>query len=366
MNNKINLGQYFTNEKFVNLMLSLIKNNGSKLEPSCGDGSFFNKISNCIGIEYDKNICPLNAINMDFFDYSIENKFDTIIGNPPYVKFNDIIDETKLKLDLTLFDKRSNLYLFFINKCLEHLNHNGELIFITPRDFIKFTSATKLNEKIYNLGTITDIIDLGDDKFSSEASPNLLIWRFEKDNFTRKTNDKLNFWINDGQIMFTEKEYKIKFNDLFYIKVGGVSGMDKIFEHPNGQEFIYSETCKTGKLKKMIYNKHYEYLNNYKIELLNRKIKKFNENNWWMWGRNCYQSNKPRIYVNCKTRNKKPFFINECKLYDGTIFAIFPKDENIDLEYWKDYLNNVDWDELGFMCNGRYLFTQKSLENTYI
>jgi adenine-specific DNA-methyltransferase len=26
-------------------------------------------------------------------------------------------------------------------------------------------------------------------------------------------------------------------------------------------------------------------------------------------------------------------------------------------------LNNVNWDELGFLCDGRYLFSQKSLEN---
>ena len=32
---------------------------------------------------------------MDFFQYSIENKSDTIIGNPPYVRYQDIPKDTK-------------------------------------------------------------------------------------------------------------------------------------------------------------------------------------------------------------------------------------------------------------------------------
>ena len=29
-------------------------------------------------------------------------------------------------------------------------------------------------------------------------------------------------------------------------------------------------------------------------------------------------------------------------------------------------LNKVKWDELGFVCDGRYIFSQKSLENTVL
>ena len=116
------LGQVFTPENIVEQMLNLRKNVGSILEPSCGDGIFLNKIKDCVGIEYDSNICPKNAINLDFFDYSLTNTFDTIIGNPPYIKYTNICDDTKIKLDISLFNKRSNLYLFFIEKSIKHLN----------------------------------------------------------------------------------------------------------------------------------------------------------------------------------------------------------------------------------------------------
>jgi adenine-specific DNA-methyltransferase len=83
---------------------------------------------------------------MDFFDFPISNKYSTIIGNPPYVKYQDIIPETLRKISSNIFDERTNLNLFFIEKCIKHLKKHGELIFIVPRDFMKSTSAIKLNE----------------------------------------------------------------------------------------------------------------------------------------------------------------------------------------------------------------------------
>ena len=366
----INLGQVFTPKYIVSQMLSLIKNNGKILEPCCGNGAFLNELpkDRTIGIEIDPQYKGENIINMDFFDYSISNKFDTIIGNPPYVRFQDIPEETKKKLDLKMFDKRSNLYLFFIYKSILHLNPHGELIFITPRDFLKSTSAIKLNEFIYKNGTITDLIDLGDEKVFKNFTPNVIIWRFEKDNFSRKTTTYKQFTYSNGQLLFTDNSYPVKFSSLFYVKVGGVSGNDKIFENKEygNADFVCSYTAKTGKTKRMIYNIKIPYLEQFKEQLLNRKIRKFTEKDWWKWGRDFYHSNDERIYVNCKTRNKNPFFLHPSKYYDGSVLAIFPKNKNLDVRELCDELNKVNWYELGFVCDGRYIFSQKSLENAVL
>ena len=74
-------------------------------------------------------------------------------------------------------------------------------------------------------------------------------------------------------------------------------------------------------------------------------------------------SNKERIYVNCKTRDNKPFFTNDSKYYDGSVLAIFPK-KDIDINLAIGMLNSVNWSDLGFIVGGRLCFTQKSLENT--
>lgn len=118
----------------------------------------------------------------------------------------------------------------------------------------------------------------------------------------------------------------------------------------------------------MFYNIYDKELEPYKNQLLNIKIRNFNENNWYMWGRNCYVSNLPRIYVNYRTRNEKPFFIHSCNCYDGSILGIFPKFsvDNETLIKICEELNNVNWNELGFMCGNRYLFSQNALENTIL
>ena len=51
---------------------------------------------------------------------------------------------TLARLDSVLFDGRSNLYLYFIEKAVRHLRHGGELIFIVPREFTKLTAARQI------------------------------------------------------------------------------------------------------------------------------------------------------------------------------------------------------------------------------
>ena len=245
------LGQVFTPVHIVDKMLKLKKNNGRTLEPSAGDGAFSSKIDGCVLIEIDKDKATKGALNIDFFDYPITEKFDTIIGNPPYVKYKDIIDSTKSKLDMEIFNERTNLSLFFIYKSIQHLKDNGELIFIVPRDFLKATSSQKLNKYIYETGTITDFYDLGDKVIFKDAVPNTVIFRYEKNNFNRKTSNNKTFKCINGQLLFLENEYNIKFSDLFFVKVGAVSGADKLFENEKGNlKLVCSETKTTGKTKK--------------------------------------------------------------------------------------------------------------------
>jgi len=84
------LGQVFTPVSIVQLMLSLRRRSGRVLEPSCGDGAFSNLIPDCVAIELDSANAPRHALVMDFFDFPLSETFETIIGNPPYVRFQDI------------------------------------------------------------------------------------------------------------------------------------------------------------------------------------------------------------------------------------------------------------------------------------
>jgi adenine-specific DNA-methyltransferase len=384
------LGQVFTPKSIAKFMAGLRKTSGIALEPSCGNGVFLEYLAEFKALEIDPTHAPKDSIILDFFNLSAEEKFECVIGNPPYVRYQDIPEDTKMLLNENYFDKRTNLYLFFIEKSIRHLAHEGELIFIVPREFIKSTASKTLNEKIFEFGTVTHLVDFGDSKIFTNAVPNCVVFRFEKGDFTRKTLlaevsmksqfdtspletiewKTADFQCLKGQLLFTTREYPIHLNEIASVKVGAVSGADHIFANDDfgNMDFVYSGTVKDGSVRRMYWPVDSDHakltLSTFKAELLLRGIRKFTEADWWNWGRGFPLNTKKRIYVNSKTRNGKPFFVSDCNNFDGSVLAIFPHNQDINISDFCKDLNEVDWQELGFQCDGRYIFAQRSLENS--
>jgi adenine-specific DNA-methyltransferase len=172
-----------------------------------------------------------------------------------------------------------------------------------------------------------------------------------------------------GHLMFARGDYPLRLSDVAFVKVGAVSGADELYADllQGNREFVCSSTVSTGQTRRMIFTEPGERpphaLLPHKARLLQRKVTKFDESNWWMWGRLHYRSTQPRVYVNGKTRVTQPFFVHSCNDYDGAVMAVFPRRADADIEGFRDALNAVDWADLGFVCDGRFLFTQRSLEN---
>lgn len=381
------LGQVFTPVEVVDAMLALVCNHGRVLEPSCGDGAFLKHFPDAMGIEIDPRHAPPNTRVMDFFALPEGELFSTIIGNPPYVRYQDISAQTRQLTQRSILDGRANLYLFFIEKCLRHLEDGGELIFITPRDFLKATSAVPLNHRIYGTGSITEFIDLGDTHLFDGATPNCAIWRFVRGNFSRRTRyatvgtadgmagltrlrwEERHFVESGGHLLFTQGNYALHLSDIAFVKVGAVSGADDLYASDllGNRSFVCSSTATTGETRRMIWCEPGKAppaaLVPHKARLIARRIKPFDDSNWWQWGRGYYQSNLPRVYVNNKTRRPNPFFVHPCTHYDGAVMAIFPRSPQVEVRRLAEALNAVDWADLGFVCDGRYLFAQRSLEH---
>ena len=362
-------GQVFTPPGIVTRMFALRRNHGRVLDPACGDGPFSARLPGCLAIELDAAHCPAGALNVDFFAYPEHEKFATIIGNPPYVKARDILPETALRLGSSLLDGHANLYLHFIEKCVRHLEPGGELILITPRDFLKATGAGRLNTWLFDQGTVTEFEDLGDAKIFAGATPNCAIWRFEKGNLGHRLQDGRRMALAGGQLMFTRGIYSLPLASVFAVKVGAVSGADEIFTNERfaNTEFVCSKTAQTGATRRMIYLDRegpLPYLEQFKERLLARRVTRFDEANWWKWGRRHYISDAPRIYVNNKTRNLRPFFLHPCNNYDGAVLALFlhrTKLNTAELRRLTATPNDVVWSDLGFVRDGRFIFTLRSL-----
>lgn len=365
------LGQVFTPDWLVRDMLALRRNTGRVLEPSCGSGAFANVLhqqkDEFVALELDGDHAPPYATIGDFFDYPLTEKFASIMGNPPYVRHQDIPLATKVKLDMHLFDGRTNLYLFFIEKCVRHLDDGGELIFVVPRDFPRATAARKLNRWLFEQGSITYFRETGDKPVFKGASPPCCVFRFEKGRKDRTMHDGRIFTERNGQLLFLPASHGngVPLSAFFEVAVGGISGADSLFVHPQGNiEVVSSKTVSTGKACRMLHGSEArKKLAPHRKTLLARGVRRFTAENWWEWGRAWKQSDRPRVYVNGKTRVQNPFFTHSCTAYGGAVLALFAVAPDLDVAKAAAVLNRVNWNALGFKAGGRFEFNQRALQH---
>ena len=173
-------GIYFTPPNTIVRSLELVSKHKpfhNILEPSCGSCEFIEKARVCYpsasitGIEYNKTIYEsiknkyanddgsgsngiIRIIEGDFLKTTIRERFDLIIGNPPYyVMAKSDVD----KQYYTYFDGRPNIFLLFIIKSLTLLTDDGILCFILPKSFLNCLYYNKTRTFIYDNYTILSI-----------------------------------------------------------------------------------------------------------------------------------------------------------------------------------------------------------------
>ena len=382
MSRKQKLGQYFTtNIELKEKIFEFILNNPLNiLEPSIGQGDLvefiLNKNSDVIFDMYEidntikllNKIEKVNVIYTDFIKENINKKYKTIIGNPPYIK-----------------TKKGNIYIDFIEKCFNLLDTDGELIFIIPSDFFKLTSSSKLLNIMMREGTFTHIFHPHNEKMFENASIDIIIFRYYKNNLIPKKvlyNDKLLHIINNnGLLVFNEEmnNNNISFKDYFDIYVGLVSGKEEIYKN---QELGNIDVLNgEDKIDKYIYIEKFpsinEKINSYLLEnkeiLIQRKIRKFNENNWFEWGapRNITNINnnigKDCIYIYNLTRRKNIAFLDKVNYFGGGLIMLKPKDNYnyLNLNNIISYLNS-DIFKNNFIFSGRFKIGHRQISNSYI
>jgi adenine-specific DNA-methyltransferase len=377
LESKKKMGQYFTiSDTLQQFVFDKVKNKGSNmLEPSFGAGHLLKKFKELdnhypmLCFELDNTIKPEITFNSsqtviygDFTKQSITQKFKTIIGNPPYVK-----------------QSTGNLYIKFIEICFGLLDSGGEIVFIVPSDFMKLTSASSLIDAMVKEGSFTDFLFPHDEKLFEGASVDVVVFRYEKGLKIKDTivnGKKMICNVNNGIITFSETEIKgYPLSEKFNVYVGLVSGRDEVYRNDIGnmnilndkdrvQKYIFAEKFPTGNTS---IDTH---LKENKSVLLERKIRKFNEDNWFEWGapRNIttIQKNlgKPCIFVRNMTRNQEVAFIEKVQHFGGSLLCLIPKETMTEVELKKIvlFLNTKDLQK-DYLYSGRFKIGHKQVCN---
>jgi len=189
---KKNNGIYFTPPSCINNNLELLRpyindREINVLEPSCGSGEYITALHRTFprlhitGIESNdmiyESILELKndkteIIRMDYLKYETNDRYDLIIGNPPfYVMKKESVD----KCYHCYFEGRPNIFVLFIIKSLELLKENGILSFILPKNFLNCLYYDKTRKYIDQHFQILNIAECKDDKYIETQQDTIIL-----------------------------------------------------------------------------------------------------------------------------------------------------------------------------------------------
>lgn len=214
-------GQYMTPARIVPMILDAIGYEGESIlyktiiEPSFGDGAFLLEIvkrliqegknagfsnekisqtlnNNVYGIEkdaffYKKALTRLNLVlnesniphcswtnlqNADALKVYCNylNKFDYVVGNPPFVKIHNIpLEYRDVVQNFKFTDGTIDLYIIFYEIGIAMLNKTGQLGYISPNSFLKNASQAKFREFLIRNMYLSAIYDFKESKLFEDA-----------------------------------------------------------------------------------------------------------------------------------------------------------------------------------------------------
>ncbi|GHU65892.1 hypothetical protein FACS189447_05690 [Spirochaetia bacterium] len=133
----------------------------------------------------------------EFFDpywmFGIQDGFDVVIGNPPYVNIANIRPDEYRNLLKSIFrsaKNKSDLYAFFIEIGFDFLNQKGFLSYIIPQTWKATDSFSKLREIIFKEHSLIKVVDLNIGTFTAIVKPMIVL--FSKSVKTNKDIEILN------------------------------------------------------------------------------------------------------------------------------------------------------------------------------
>jgi len=167
-------GGFYTDPVIASFLARWIKigNPTSILEPSCGDGIFLQMIEQqgipCLKqvtafeIEHaeaekarKRTHLPVRVLDRDFLRWFLfkaqdEDRFDAVIGNPPFIRYQYLPEEQQLLAEKIFaqlglpFTKHTNAWVPFVLASIRLLNPGGRIAMVIPSEIFHIPHAASL------------------------------------------------------------------------------------------------------------------------------------------------------------------------------------------------------------------------------
>ena len=316
---KVN-GAFFTPAYIVDFIINEVSPDRTDkcLDPSCGSGAFLIGLVEYFKSQYGKSIRQTireNIFGSDILEYNVQrakillaiygllydeiivesdfniychdslkakwnNEFEVIVGNPPYVKYQDLSnDNRKYLMDnwQTIETGTFNLYFAFFELAYELLKQEGKFGYITPNNYFTSLAGVSLRRFFQTKKCLNRIVDFRYKKvFDAQTytaitigtkRPNDFIL-YDKisdnqqcDDFLASANGSPNHWedlnVKKWRLLKTQEQENIRIiettgtpiKQLFNIAVGIATLKDEVFfvDSSNKEGEYYVKETEYGK-----------------------------------------------------------------------------------------------------------------------
>ncbi len=343
-------GAFFTPDYIIDFIIKEIRPeyDHKNLDPSCGCGAFLiglvdyykNHLGKSIRSTVQENIYGSDILNYNIHRtqliltvFALQNdeilektdfnlycqdslkakwnlKFDNIVGNPPYVKFQDLTEESRdylVKNWKTVEGGTFNLYFAFFELGYQILKPAGKLGYITPNNYFTSLAGESIRRYFHEKKCVSKIVDFSHKKvFDAQTYTAITFLNKEKneaisfdrikegytpEDFLSVVNGSPNYLKNlnvkKWQLLKTDEQKNIKtletigtpIGKLFDICVGIATLKDDVFFVDGNQEkngyYIKSTDNGTFKIEKEVTRPVYkisDFKNQKETEQNTRKI----------------------------------------------------------------------------------------------